>query len=270
MIELAPYHKMGLPVENPILLAGGTVGYGEAAHPGIDFSALGGVVAGPVTAHSVAGSAPPRYAAVEGGMVLAGEKQNRGVKTAIKRFARLWSGLGCPVIVQIADTQPEYAGRVARRLHEAPGVSGIELLLPEHGDEAHMEQLVQSAVRAGDLPVWVKLPQARAVQIAPLTVGAGAAAIVVGQPPTGSAIRTQDDQSVEGRFYSPSVFPLMLATLQEVAALRLPCALIACGGVHTVRHVRQALEAGAQAVQIDSAVWVEPGLPAYLARAWAE
>ena len=50
-----------------------------------------------------------------------------------------------------------------------------------------------------------------------------------------------------------------------VAKLDLSCVLIACGGIHTLFQVQQALTAGAQAVQIDSAVWVEPGLPARLA-----
>ena len=51
----------------------------------------------------------------------------------------------------------------------------------------------------------------------------------------------------------------MLAALLQVAALQLPAALIAGGGIHTGEQVRQCLAAGAQAVQIDSAVGVEPG-----------
>ena len=56
-----------------------------------------------------------------------------------------------------------------------------------------------------------------------------------------------------------------MTALLEVAGLQLPAALIACGGIHTSTQVQQALAAGAQAVQIDSAVWVEPGLPGRLA-----
>ncbi len=58
----------------------------------------------------------------------------------------------------------------------------------------------------------------------------------------------------------------MLAALLDVAALHLPAALIASGGIHTAEHVRQALAAGAAAVQIDSALWVEPGIAGKLAR----
>ena len=65
-------------------------------------------------------------------------------------------------------------------------------------------------------------------------------------------------------FWAP-VFAATLRGVAQVARLKLPCALIAAGGVHTVDQVRQALEAGAQAVQIDSALWVEPGLANRLA-----
>ncbi|NJN80884.1 MAG: hypothetical protein HC802_00365 [Caldilineaceae bacterium] len=60
----------------------------------------------------------------------------------------------------------------------------------------------------------------------------------------------------------------MYEALVAVVDLDLPaCALIACGGIHTEAQARAALVAGASAVQIDSAVWVEPGLPGRLAEA---
>ena len=65
---------------------------------------------------------------------------------------------------------------------------------------------------------------------------------------------------INGALYGPAAFPLMLHTLYEIAALPLGCALIACGGVHTTAHVRQALAAGAHAVQFDTLLWSEPGL----------
>ncbi len=118
-----------------------------------------------------------------------------------------------------------------------------------------------------DLPLWVKAPLATAVQLAPAVVEAGAVGLVVGQPLAGAGMRLPGDgssQAVYGDLFGPLAFAPMLATLLQVAALQLPCALIACGGVHTLDQVRQALAAGAAAVQMDSAVWVEPGLPGRL------
>ena len=70
MIELAPRHKIGLPVDSPILLAAGSVGFGEAIHPAIDTNRLGGIVVGPITRHSIRGSDTPRMAETDGGFVL--------------------------------------------------------------------------------------------------------------------------------------------------------------------------------------------------------
>ncbi|MGB5049885.1 MAG: hypothetical protein WBO46_13170, partial [Caldilineaceae bacterium] len=109
MIELAPQHKIGLPVTSPILLAGGSAGYGEAIHPGIETARLGAIVIGPITRRSIRGSEPPRLAETSGGFVLHTGLQNRGVSAVIKNFARLWPRLGCPVIAQIADNTAEAA-----------------------------------------------------------------------------------------------------------------------------------------------------------------
>ncbi|MEZ4673262.1 MAG: hypothetical protein R2932_03335 [Caldilineaceae bacterium] len=58
MLDLAPGHKLGLATANPILLAGGVIGSGEALPPGLNTTQLGGVVVGPIQRH--AWSEPPR------------------------------------------------------------------------------------------------------------------------------------------------------------------------------------------------------------------
>jgi hypothetical protein len=60
----------------------------------------------------------------------------------------------------------------------------------------------------------------------------------------------------------------MLATLVTVSKLALPAALIACGGIHTEEQARTVLRIpSVRALQIDSALWIEPGLPGQLATA---
>ncbi len=59
----------------------------------------------------------------------------------------------------------------------------------------------------------------------------------------------------------------MLLALAQLAALQLPAALIACGGIHTLAQARAALAAGAQAIQLDSVAWIEPTVPGLLAAA---
>ncbi len=65
--------------------------------------------------------------------------QNRGLNSAVLRYARLWPKLGCPVIAQLADSQPTALAKVVMKLHEAAGLSAFELLLPSHAD-AHRGQ----------------------------------------------------------------------------------------------------------------------------------
>jgi dihydroorotate dehydrogenase len=268
MIDLAPHHKLGLVVANPILLGAGAIGYGEAVPRGLEVARLGAAVVGPILGTSRGGKEPPRLAHVNGGVVLDTGMQNRGVNNAIQQYARLWDKFPCPVVVQVAESHPLTLTKLLAKLAAVPAVQGIELLPPADVDAAQLGTLLRTAERACELPLWVKLPPAQAAALAPAACEAGAVGLVIGQPPRAGALREGPDgqpQPVSGALYGPLVFPPMLATLLQVVALQLPAALIAGGGIHTADQVRQCLSAGARAVQLDSAVWVEPGLARRLA-----
>jgi dihydroorotate dehydrogenase (NAD+) catalytic subunit len=269
-IELAPNHKYGLVIDNPVMLAAGTIGYGETVPDGARLSMLGAVIIGPFMRNSRAGHDGPRIAETNGGTVLYTGLQNRGVKAARKKFGRLWSELGCPVIAQIADSAPNMLGRVAEMLTSAEGLSGLELLLPGHATPENVQSLVRQAIRHSDLPILAKLPLVNASALAPAAVDGGACALVVGQPPVGLGYHREETDElvpVTGSLYGPLSFAAMCATFEQVRSLDLACPLIACGGIHTATQAQQILAAGASAVQIDSAMWIEPGLPARLADA---
>lgn len=272
MIDLAPHHKIGLTVKNPVLLAGGTIGYGEAIPAGLDLKGIGAVVVGPLQRQSAAGAAPPRLAELPGGFILATGLQNRGVNDVLKRFARQWARLGAPVIVQVADLHPQSLSFILERLLPVTAVAGIELALPPGVETERAKQAVQMAVQLSDLPVWVKLPMAEALLLAPVAVAAGAVGLVVSQPPLAAALRPNQDDApppvVQGSLYGPLAFHLMLPILLRVSKLGLPAALIACGGIHTTEQAHMVLNIpGVRALQVDRALWVEPGLPLRLAAA---
>lgn len=271
-IDLAPNHKLGLMVANPVLLGAGAIGYGEAVPRGLDLAQVGAAVIGPVLSASRGGTQPPRLAHVNGGLVLDTGLQNRGVNNAIQQYGKLWEKLGCPVIVQVVESHPATLAKIAGKLAQLRGIQGIELLPVDPASEldaARLGTLVRTIVRGCELPVWVKLPLAKVTALAPAACEAGAVGLVIGQPPSSAGLRTVNNaaQPVTGALYGPLIFPQMLQSLLDVAGLRLPAALIACGGIHTVDQAQQALAAGAQAVQVDSAVWVEPSLPVRLAAA---
>ena len=80
----------------------------------------------------------------------------------------------------------------------------------------------------------------------------------------GAGVRP-DGQTVSGEMFGPGAFPVMLAALLAVKALALPGSLVASGGVHTRQQARDCLQAGADALQLDSLVWVEPAAAVALA-----
>lgn len=276
MIDLAPNHKLGLLVANPILLAGGMIGYGEAVHRGLAPEQLGGVVIGPLLLNSRRAKESPLLAVLNGGFVLRTAMQNRGLKAVLRQFTHLWPRMGCPVIAQLADTHPDAVAQVAERLSHVDGISAFEILAPYGSTGEGVGALVRTIVRVSDLPVWAKLPLDQAADLAPYVVDAGAVGLVIGLPPQAAGYvpvvepgETQEDapqaQLLKGALFGPLTFASMLPALSAVATLKLPSALIACGGVHTRAQVQESLATGAHAVQVDSAVWVEPGLPARLA-----
>jgi dihydroorotate dehydrogenase len=160
---------------------------------------------------------------------------------------------------------------VGAQLSANGGVSGLELLLPRNADIELTRSLVRAITRNCDLPLWVKLPLDRAVGLATVAVEAEAVGLVVGQPLSGAAgyqgVNAPTGTTVTGPLFGPLTFAPMLAGLLAVAKLNLPCALIGAGGIHTIRQARQALATGAHAIQIDSALWVEPGLPGLMVEA---
>ena len=263
-VELAPGHKIGLQLAGPVMLAAGSIGYGEARHRELDTGRFSGVVVGPFTRHSRGGSQPPRMVETVGGFVRRVGLQNRGVSAAVRRYGQLWPRLGCPVIAQVADSESSDAAETVGRLSAVEGIEGFELLCQEETGEREFGRLLEVVLLETDFPVLVKFPLSRATTLAPAAVAAGAAGVVVGSPPQGAGVRP-DGQAVSGEMFGPGAFPIMLAALLEVKALELPGSLIACGGVHTLQQARDCLHAGADALQLDSLVWVEPGAAVALA-----
>ncbi len=265
-VELAPGHKIGLPLTGPVMLGAGSVGYGEARHRELEMGRFGGAVVGPFARRSRGGSQPPRMAETFGGFVRNVGLQNRGVSAAVRRYGQLWPRLGCPVIALVADSEYRDAAETVERLSAVAGIEGFELLCEPYASEKDISRLLEVVLRETDLPVLVKLPLARAAVLATAAVEAGAAGVVVGRQPMGAGVRP-DGQAVSGEMFGPGAFPMMLAALLEVKALALPGSLIASGGVHTRQQARDCLQAGADALQLDSLVWVEPARAVALA-AW--
>ncbi len=189
-IDLAPNHKLGLVVANPVLLGAGAIGYGEAVPRGLDLAQLGAAVVGPVLSASRGGTQPPRLAHANGGIVLDTGLQNRGVNNAIQQYGKLWEKLGCPVIVQVVESHPATLAQDRRQAGAGAGHTrhraAARQIRPTKSTAPGWPTLVRTVDRACELPVWVKLPLAKALALAPAACEAGAVGLVIGQPPTGT------------------------------------------------------------------------------------
>jgi dihydroorotate dehydrogenase (NAD+) catalytic subunit len=268
MLDLAPRHKHGLALNNPMLNSAGTLGFSLEYRGLVDLRGLGAFVTNPLTYRPRTPARPPNAALLPDGVLVHTGLPNPGVPAALRRWDREWRRLGVPVIVHLAATTPGETARSLELLERASGVAGIELGLRDDVSASEAGQLVREAL--GGQPLIVRLPLARAAEIAPAVAQAGADALTVGAPPRSEIPLPAPPaapvgpagpaRTVTGRLYGPATFPAALAAVRAVAELGLGLPLIGAGGLYDLDAVREMLAAGAVAVQVDAAVWMQPRL----------
>ena len=128
-------------------------------------------------------------------------------------------------------------------------VLAVEIGFPTQITRQEAVEVIQACL--GELPLIARLPLDRALELSPSIEQAGAAAISLA-PPRG-ALPLPDGGRVRGRLYGPSQFPQALHAVAEVAQLGIP--IIGAGGVYSDQQAAAMLEAGALAVQVDTALW---------------
>jgi len=258
-IDLAPKHKHGLTVHSPLLLSPAAIGFGDALPPGFDLEPVGGVVVGPVSASGRGYGGPVRLVELDGGVLASHSPFSRSARHAVDRFAAAWARLNRPVIVQLVDAIPADLVKAAQRVVQSPSVAAVEWNPPHTVAATQIGEGVRALQQSIEAPIWVKLPLDHARDFAERAFSAGAVGLVVGQPLQGAAF--VDDTAmgeatpVYGDLYGPLTFAPMLRALRDVANAQLGCALIASGGIYRQAHIRQALTAGAHAVQVDAVMW---------------
>jgi dihydroorotate dehydrogenase (NAD+) catalytic subunit len=266
MIDLAPHHKHGLTLANPVMNAAGTLGFCQEYRGLLDLSRLGAFVTNPLTLRSRTPAHAPNAVPLPDGVVVHTGLPNPGVAAAIRRWDREWRRLGPPVIVHLAATTPAETARGMTLLERTNGVAGIEMGLRDDVSAADLAHLVREAL--GAQPLLVRLPLARAAELAPAAAKAGADALTIAAPPRGEA--PHGDKAVTGRRYGPGLFAQALEALEFVVALNLGLPLVGAGGVYALENVRALLAAGAVAVQVDAAAWTRPAFITDLAEELAK
>jgi dihydroorotate dehydrogenase (NAD+) catalytic subunit len=272
-IELAPNHKTGLSLANPVMPAAGCFGFGAEYERLVEMEVLGAIVVGPVTGGPRRGAEPPRLVSIPGGALLHTGLANPGVVAVVKHYARAWARLPAPVIVHVAGTSPEETAGCCRRLSGVEAVAGIELGLPDGAAVEDVAAIVRAACDAADRPLIVRLPLALSMVEGPadadvlcqVAVGAGADTLTIAAPPRGTVWHAPSGRFITGRLYGPLVLSQALRALRRVAELA-SVPLIGCGGIDSAGDARAFLRAGAVAVQVDGALWRDPACLARIAR----
>jgi dihydroorotate dehydrogenase (NAD+) catalytic subunit len=278
-VDLAVDLGRGLVLENPVMVASGTFGYGVEYGEVVDVDRLGAICCKGTTLKPRQGNRPPRVTETPGGMLNSIGLQNPGVDAVIERYAGIWAAWRVPVLVNVAgESIDDYVG-VVRRLDSVPGIAGVELNIscPNVGKgglqfaiDADAAAAVTRAVRrATDLPLIVKLsPNVADVRpIAKAIADAGADALSAVNTLSGMALRADRTGPFLGNTYGgvsgPAIKPVALRIVYEVAQV-VDIPIIAIGGITCLADVLDYLAAGAVAVQVGTAIFADPTLPVRL------
>jgi dihydroorotate dehydrogenase (NAD+) catalytic subunit len=287
-VDLAPRNPRELRLRNPVIAASGCFGYGEEYAGVIDVQRLGAFVSKGITPERRAGNAMPRIIETPAGMLNAIGLQNPGIAGFIRKYPPTWERWSVPALVNIsAETVEDYAA-MAAMLDEQPGVSGIEINVscPNiarggycFGWDPRMSADVTRAVRdVTTLPLIVKLSPGATdiVAVAEAVEAAGADAISLINTLVGMAIDVQHRRpllaNLTGGLSGPAIKPIAVRMVYQVAAaVNVP--VIGMGGIMGLRDALEFFLAGASAIQIGTAIFVDPGLPIRLIdelQAWLE
>ena len=265
--------SMTLP--NPLIAASGCFGYGLEYEPVVDLSTLGGVVSKGLFMKERQGHPPPRIVETPAGMINAIGLQGIGVHRFVNEKLPLLNKAGARTFVNVCGTTLDEYVELARILSDAEGVAALELNIScpnikeggiTFGCSLNGTFDVVSAVKkVTQLPVIPKLtPNVTDVaSFARAAEDAGADAVSLVNTFLAMAIDVETRRprlsNIVGGLSGPAIRPIAVRMVYECRqAVRLP--IIGMGGITTASDVLEFLIAGATAVQIGTANFVDPML----------
>ena len=262
-----------LKLQNPVMVASGTFGYGVEYAQLLDLNQLGAVVVKGIRLHPVRGNPTPRTVEVASGLINAIGLQGPGVDGFIKKHWPFLKLLKVPTIINIWGTTVEEYAEVARRFDALGGVGALELNvscpnIKEGGaqfgtDVKLLGEVVAACRQSTRLPLITKLspnvvsiaPYARAAEEA----GSDALSIMNSYPAMAIDIKTRKPSlgNVTGGLTGPCIKPIAIKLVWEAAAaVKIP--IIGMGGIQTAADAIEFLMAGATAVAVGTATFYEP------------
>ncbi|MDI7741600.1 dihydroorotate dehydrogenase [Lysinibacillus fusiformis] len=277
----------GLDLKNPIMPASGCFGFGKEFAGLYDLSKLGAIMIKATTVETRLGNPTPRVAETAAGMLNAIGLQNPGLEKVMKNELPYLEGFDVPIIANVAGTTTEDYVEVAEKISTAPNVKALELNIScpnvKHGgitfgtDPVVARELVEAVKKVSKVPVYVKLSPnvTDIVEIAKAVEAGGADGITMINTLVGMRLDERTGKPViangTGGLSGPAVKPVAIRMVYEVyKAVNIP--IIGMGGVTSAQDVIDFMSAGASAVAVGTANFVDPfvcpniieALPAHL------
>jgi dihydroorotate dehydrogenase (NAD+) catalytic subunit len=260
----------GLVLSNPVMPASGT--FAEGLDRVIDFNRLGALVTKTITRELRTGNPLPRVVERPGSLINAIGIPSKGIEHFIAETLPYYAAYRVPLVVSISAPTAEGFASLAKEL-SLPGVAAIEANIScpnieEDGKAFAMRpeptQKVTDALRkATKLPLWVKLTPntGEMPDVARAAEAAGADAVVVANTILSMAIDLKTFKpclgNIMGGLSGPAIKPIILRHVFQCArSVHIP--VIACGGINDADDAVEYMLAGARAVQVGTATFVQP------------
>jgi dihydroorotate dehydrogenase (NAD+) catalytic subunit len=263
----------GLRIKNPVMTASGTFGYGREFEGLVDFSRLGAIVVKGLSLQPARGNPPPRIVETPCGMLNAIGLENVGLDAFIEEKLPYLKTLSVPVIVNIYGQTVEEYVRLAERIDALEAVAALEVNIScpnvKAGgvafgvDPAAARSVIAAVRRATTKPLIAKLsPNVTDItEIARQAEAAGVDALSMINTLTGMAVDVDSRKpvlaNITGGLSGPAIKPVALRMVWQTArSVSVP--IIGIGGIMTARDALEFMIAGATAVQVGTANFVNP------------
>jgi len=272
----------GVDFQNRVFVASGTFGYGDEVRHLVDLNKLGGIVTKSLSWKPRDGNPPRRIVETPSGMLNSIGLANIGVHTFLETKLPFLRTLKTKIIANIAASSIEEYGNVLSLLEDQEGIHGYEINVScpnvkegglSFGTDCAMTAKITSALRPRTTkPLIIKLtPNVTHIgEFARSVKGEGADAVSVINTVIGMAIdvktRKPKLSTVTGGLSGPAIRPIALAKVFEVAqSVDIP--IFGIGGIARAEDAIEFLMAGAMAVQVGTANFVDPSTGTSIAEA---
>ncbi|MEH7011955.1 dihydroorotate dehydrogenase [Neobacillus niacini] len=263
----------GLKLKNPIMPASGCFGFGREYSQFYDLSKLGAIMIKATTVEPRFGNPTPRVAETSSGMLNAIGLQNPGLEKVMSNELPWLSQFDVPIIANVAGSLEEDYVEVARSISKAPNVHALELNIScpnvKTGGIAFgtipevAKQLTRKVKDVSEVPVYVKLSPnvTNIVEMAKAVEDGGADGLTMINTLVGMRLDIKTGKPIlsnrTGGLSGPAIKPVALRMIYEVSqAVNIP--IIGMGGIESAEDVIEFFYAGASAVAVGTANFVDP------------